>query len=133
TWKPQYREPFEPLPGGVIFVPAGDIDALNKEMDSTVAAVILEPVQGEAGVQDYPAGYLQQVRRACDQHGALLIFDEIQSGIGRTGTWFAFQNQQITGTEQPILPDAMTLAKGLGGGMPIGALVTFGKEASQLF
>ena len=133
TWKPQYREPFEPLPGGVVFVTAGDISALKAEMDETVAAVIIEPVQGEAGVRDYPPGYLQQVREACDEHGSLLIFDEIQSGIGRTGTWFAFQNPQITGTAEPVLPDAMTLAKGLGGGMPIGALVTFGKDVSELF
>ena len=78
TWKPQYREPFEPLPGGVEFVPAGDIDALYAEMDDTVAAVIIEPVQGEAGVRDFPTDYLRQVRQACDDHGALLIFDEIQ-------------------------------------------------------
>ncbi len=133
TWKPQYREPFEPLPGGVEFVPAGDIDALYAEMDDTVAAVIIEPVQGEAGVRDFPTDYLRQVRQACDDHGALLIFDEIQSGIGRTGTWFAFQNPDITGSSEPVIPDAMTLAKGLGGGMPIGALLTFGKEVSQLF
>lgn len=133
TWKHQYREPFEPLPGGVVFVPAGDIDALHAEMDDTVAAVIIEPVQGEAGVRDFPADYLRQVRQACDDHGSLLIFDEIQSGIGRTGTWFAFQNPAITGSAQPVMPDAMTLAKGLGGGMPIGALVTFGKDVSQLF
>lgn len=133
TWKPQYRAPFEPLPGGVVFVPAGDIEALRAELDDTVAAVMIEPVQGEAGVRDYPAGYLQQVREACDDHGALLIFDEIQSGIGRTGTWFGFQNPDITGTDQPVIPDAMTLAKGLGGGMPIGALVTFNKATSELF
>ncbi|HIW45560.1 MAG TPA: acetylornithine transaminase [Candidatus Yaniella excrementigallinarum] len=133
TWKPQYRKPFEPLPGGVTFVPAGDISALEAEMDDTVAAVIMEPVQGEAGVRDFPAGYLAQVRSSCTAHGALLIFDEIQSGIGRTGTWFGFQNSDLTGTESPIVPDAMTLAKGLGGGMPIGALVTFGAEVSQLF
>ena len=133
TWKPQYREPFEPLPGGVVFVPAGDIEALEAEMDETVAAVIIEPVQGEAGVRNFPANYLQQVREACTTHGALLIFDEIQSGIGRTGTWFAFQNPDIIGTNGPVVPDAMTLAKGLGGGMPIGALLTFGQEVSELF
>ena len=133
TWKHQYRQPFEPLPGGVTFVPAGDFAALDAEMDETVAAVIIEPVQGEAGVQNFPDGYLQQVRGACDEYGALLIFDEIQSGIGRTGTWFAFQNPVITGTDEPIVPDAMTLAKGLGGGMPIGALLTFGREVSALF
>lgn len=133
TWKHQFREPFEPLPGGVTFVPAGDFAALNAEMDDTVAAVMLEPVQGEAGVQDFPAGYLAQVRQVCDEHDALLIFDEIQSGIGRTGTWFGYQNSQLTGTDAPVVPDAMTLAKGLGGGMPIGALVTFGKAVSELF
>lgn len=133
TWKPQYREPFEPLPGGVTFVPAGDFAALHAELDDTVAAVVIEPVQGEAGVRNFPAGYLAQVRQACDDHGALLIFDEIQSGIGRTGTWFGFQNAELTGTEEPVVPDAMTLAKGLGGGMPIGAMVTFGRDVSDLF
>lgn len=133
TWKHQYREPFEPLPGGVTFVPAGDLEALQAEMDDTVAAVVIEPVQGEAGVRNFPAGYLAEVRQACDDHGALLIFDEIQSGIGRTGTWFGFQNAEITGTAEPVVPDAMTLAKGLGGGMPIGALVTFGRDVSDLF
>lgn len=133
TWKQQYREPFEPLPGGVTFVAAGDFAALDAEMDDTVAAVIIEPVQGEAGVRNFPDGYLQQVRQACDEYGALLIFDEIQSGIGRTGTWFAFQNPAITDSDEPIVPDAMTLAKGLGGGMPIGALLTFGREVSELF
>lgn len=133
TWKHQYREPFEPLPGGVTFVPAGDFAALQAELDDTVAAVVIEPVQGEAGVRNFPAGYLAQVRQACDDHGALLIFDEIQSGIGRTGTWFGFQNAELTGTEEPVVPDAMTLAKGLGGGMPIGAMVTFGRDVSDLF
>jgi len=133
TWKPQYREPFEPLPGGVTFVPAGDFAALQAELDDTVAAVVIEPVQGEAGVRNFPTGYLAQVRQACDDHGALLIFDEIQSGIGRTGTWFGFQNAELTGTEEPVVPDAMTLAKGLGGGMPIGAMVTFGRDVSDLF
>ncbi|WP_022869143.1 acetylornithine transaminase [Yaniella halotolerans] len=133
TWKQQYREPFEPLPGGVTFVPAGDLTALQAELDDTVAAVVIEPVQGEAGVQNFPAGYLAQVRQACNDHGALLIFDEIQSGIGRTGTWFGFQNTELTGTAEPVIPDAMTLAKGLGGGMPIGAMVTFGRAVSELF
>src|SRR5699024_9612855 len=95
-------------------------------------AVIMEPVQGEAGVRDFPAGYLAQVRSSCTAHGALLIFDEIQSGIGRTGTWFGFQNSDLTGTESPIVPDATTLAKGLGAGMPIGSLVTFGAQVSRL-
>ena len=133
TWKQAYREPFEPLPGGVTFVPSGDFSALQAELDDSVAAVVIEPVQGEAGVRNFPPGYLAQVRQACDDHGVLLIFDEIQSGIGRTGTWFGFQNPDLTGTEAPVIPDAMTLAKGLGGGMPIGALVTFGHTVSDLF
>lgn len=133
TWKSQFKEPFEPLPGGVVFVAPGDIDALKAELDDTVAAVIVEPVQGEAGVRNFPVGYLPAVRQVCDEHGALLIFDEIQSGIGRTGTWFGFQNPDITGSQDPVIPDAITLAKGLGGGMPIGALMTFNRQTSDLF
>ena len=123
TWKPAYREPFEPLPGGVEWVPAGDADALRAAIDDTVAAVFIEPIQGEAGVRGYPEGYLETARELTREHGALLVFDEVQTGIGRTGKWFASEG---------VLPDAMTLAKGLGGGLPIGALVTFGAAASAL-
>ncbi|WP_309080141.1 acetylornithine transaminase [Zhihengliuella sp.] len=123
TWKQAYREPFEPLPGGVEWVPAGDADALRAAVDETVAAVFIEPVQGEAGVRGYDDGYLAAAREITRAAGALLIFDEVQTGIGRTGSWFASEG---------VLPDAMTLAKGLGGGFPIGALVTFGPEASSL-
>lgn len=132
TWKQAYKTPFEPLPGGVEHIPAGDINALSAAMDPTVAAVFVEPVQGESGVHGWPAGYLQTVRELCDTHGALLIFDEVQSGMGRTGTWFAHQNPAVTGQQTPVLPDAMTLAKGLGGGLPIGALVSFGPDISGL-
>ena len=123
TAKPAYREPFEPLPGGVEHLPFGDVDALVNAVDETVAAVFLEPIQGEAGVRMLPAGYLQAARDATRAAGALLIIDEVQTGIGRTGTWFASEG---------VLPDAMTLAKGLGGGFPIGALLTFGEHVSGL-
>lgn len=131
TWKEQYRAPFAPLPGGVEHLPFGDQNAMVSAIDETVAAVILEPVQGESGVHAFPAGYLEAVREACTRHGALLIFDEVQSGMGRTGTWFAHQNPQVTGGAR-VMPDAMTLAKGLGGGIPIGALVCFTEATSQL-
>ncbi len=127
TAKTAYREPFEPLPGGVEHLPFGDIAALRAALDDTVAALVLEPVQGEAGVRPLPAGYLQEARELTRRHGALLILDEVQSGVGRTGAWFA---HQLVGGD--VRPDAMTLAKGLGGGFPIGALVTFGEQVSAL-
>jgi acetylornithine/N-succinyldiaminopimelate aminotransferase len=126
TSKQAYREPFEPLPAGVEHVPFDDIGALRGAMDGTVAALVLEPVQGEAGVRPLSAEYLRAARQLTREHGALLILDEVQSGIGRTGRWFA--HQAVHG----VVPDAMTLAKGLGGGFPIGALVTFGEEVSHL-
>ncbi|MBG6217512.1 acetylglutamate kinase [Arthrobacter sp. CAN_A6] len=129
TSKQAYREPFEPLPGGVEHLPFGDVDALIAAVDDTVAAVVLEPVQGEAGVRPLPAGYLRTAREVTSRHGALLILDEVQSGMGRTGKWFAHQSD---GEADAVLPDAMTLAKGLGGGFPIGALVTFGATVSSL-
>ncbi|KQR80600.1 acetylornithine aminotransferase [Arthrobacter sp. Leaf337] len=125
TAKAAYRAPFEPLPGGVVHIPFGDIDALLGEIDETTAAVFLEPIQGEAGVRPLPAGYLQAAREATTKAGALLILDEVQTGIGRTGKWLASE-------DAGIVPDAVTLAKGLGGGFPIGALVTFGPETSSL-
>jgi acetylornithine aminotransferase len=125
TAKAAYRAPFEPLPGGVVHIPFGDIDALLGEIDETTAAVFLEPIQGEAGVRPLPPGYLQAAREATTKAGALLILDEVQTGIGRTGTWLASE-------DAGIVPDAVTLAKGLGGGFPIGALVTFGPETSSL-
>ncbi len=124
TGKPQLREQFEPLAGGVQHIDS-TIEALEAAMDNTVAALFLEPVKGEAGVVDLPEGYLTRARDLCTQYGALLILDEIQTGIGRTGAWFAYQHEGIT-------PDAVALAKGLGGGVPIGALVTFG-DTSDLF
>ncbi|MHA7277966.1 acetylornithine transaminase [Arthrobacter sp. Hz1] len=126
TAKQAYREPFEPLPGGVEHLPFGDIDALVNAVDDTVAAVVIEPIQGEAGVRPLPPGYLLAARDVTTRAGALLILDEVQTGIGRTGSWFAHQ-------PSGVVPDAMTLAKGLGGGFPIGALVTFGDAVSSLF
>lgn len=123
TAKQAYREPFEPLPGGVEFIPFGDIAALRNAVDDTVAAVFLEPIQGEAGVRPLPEGYLAAAREATKSAGSLLIFDEVQTGIGRTGRWLASEG---------VLPDAITLAKGLGGGFPIGALVTIGDKVSSL-
>ncbi|MDI3214008.1 acetylornithine transaminase [Arthrobacter sp. AL12] len=125
TAKEAYRAPFAPLPGGVEHVPFGDIDALRAAVDDTVAAVFLEPIQGEAGVRPLPAGYLRAAREATSAAGALLILDEVQTGIGRTGKWLASE-------DAGIMPDAVTLAKGLGGGFPIGALVTYGPETSAL-
>ena len=123
TAKAAYREPFAPLPGGVEHIPYGDVDALRAAVDETVAAVFIEPIQGEAGVQMPPAGYLQAARQITRDAGALLVFDEVQTGIGRTGRWFASEG---------VLPDAMTVAKGLGSGFPVGGLITFGPEISAL-
>lgn len=124
TAKASMRTPFEPMPGGVEHIPA-TIEALEAAMDDRVAAIIVEPIQGEAGVVELPEGYLAAARSLTLAHGALLIVDEIQTGAGRTGAWFGFSHEGIT-------PDAITLAKGIGGGFPIGALVTYG-AASALF
>lgn len=127
TAKEAYRAPFEPLPGGVTHIPA-TIEALEQELDGTVSALIVEPVQGEAGVHALPEGFLARARKLTREHGALLIVDEVQSGIGRTGQWLATTAQLPDGE----FPDAITLAKGLGGGFPIGAMITVGAEVSNL-
>ncbi|MFG1755861.1 acetylornithine transaminase [Streptosporangium sandarakinum] len=119
TGKRAIRDQFGPFPTDVRFVPYGDADALRDAVTAECAAVFLEPTQGEAGVVPPPAGYFRAARRICDATGALLVADEIQSAIGRTGHWFAHQHEGI-------LPDVLTLAKGLGGGMPIGACVGVG-------
>lgn len=124
TAKESMRAPFAPMPGGVEHIPA-TVEALEAAMDDRVAAVIVEPIQGEAGVVELPEGYLAAARSLTLAHGALLIVDEIQTGAGRTGEWFGFSHEGVT-------PDAITLAKGIGGGFPIGALVTYG-AASALF
>ncbi len=125
THKEAYRAPFAPLIPGVSHVPFGDVDALAAAVTTDTGAVILEPVQGEAGVIVADADYLRAAREITSAAGALLILDEIQSGIGRTGRWFAHQHSGV-------VPDAITVAKGLGGGVPIGALLTFGAQVSGL-
>jgi acetylornithine aminotransferase len=119
------RAPFEPLPGPVTFVDFGDVDALCRAVGPQTAAVFTEPTLGEGGVVPAPAGYLAAVRAICDSAGALMVVDEVQSGIGRTGHWFASQAEGVR-------PDVITLAKGLGGGLPIGACVGIG-AAGDLF
>jgi len=125
TGKDSIREPFGPFGMNVRWVPYGDVAAMAGAVDGDVAAVFLEPTLGEGGVVPPPDGYLRAVRQACDEAGALLVLDEIQSGIGRTGEWFAHQ-------KEGIVPDVLTLAKGLGGGLPIGACVGVGDCGSAL-
>ena len=126
TGQPEKQSPFEPLPGGVEFYPYGDIGALRKLVElnpAETAAIFLEPVQGETGVIPAPAGFFDQVRQLCDEYGILMVVDEVQTGVGRTGSFFA---------HSPIRPDIITMAKGLGGGLPIGACIARGK-AAKLF
>jgi acetylornithine/N-succinyldiaminopimelate aminotransferase len=125
TGKESIRAPFAPFGFDVRWVSYGDADALGNAVDEQTAAVVLEPTLGEGGVIPAPAGYLAAARAACDAVGTLLVLDEIQSGIGRTGAWFAHQ-------AEGVIPDVLTLAKGLGGGLPIGACVGFGASATAL-
>lgn len=124
TGKPALRQDFEPLLPQVAHIDS-TIEALEVAMTDDIAALVVEPIKGEAGVIPLPDGYLQRARELCTKHGALLVIDEIQTGAGRTGAWFAYQ-------AAGIVPDAVAIAKGIGGGVPIGALVTFG-AASNLF
>ena len=114
TFSPKYRESFQPLVEKVTFSPYGDIDALQTTVDKDTAFVILEPIQGESGIHVPPDGFLQDVRKICDENGSLLVFDEIQSGLGRTGRMWASEHWETT-------PDIMCLAKGIAGGVPMGA------------
>ncbi|OZE78540.1 acetylornithine transaminase [Rhodococcoides fascians] len=125
TGQPDKRVPFEPMPAGVEHVPYGDVAALEAAVDSDTAAVFLEPIMGEGGVVVPPEGYLLAAREITARHGALLILDEVQTGIGRTGWFYA---HQAVG----IVPDVITLAKGLGGGLPIGACIGIGEAAALL-
>ncbi|KXK60126.1 acetylornithine aminotransferase [Micromonospora rosaria] len=125
TGQPAKADPFRPLPGEVTHVPYGDVAALEAAVTDATAMVILEPIQGENGVVVPPAGYLTSARRITARHGALLVLDEVQTGIGRTGHWFAHQAEGVE-------PDLVTLAKGLGGGLPIGACLAFGPAADLL-
>ena len=127
TGQPAKREPFEPLPGPVVFVPYGDAAALAAAVGPTTASVVLEPVMGEAGVVLPPPGYLEAARAACDEHGALLHLDEVQGGVGRVGAWLT--SRVIAPS---VVPDVITMAKALGGGLPIGAVVANGRAATAL-
>ncbi|MGD1225520.1 acetylornithine transaminase [Streptomyces krungchingensis] len=126
TGQPAKQEPFLPLPGDVTHVPYGDAQALAEAVTEDTALVIIEPVQGENGVVVPPAGYLKAARAITAATGALLVLDEVQTGIGRTGHWFEYQ------AHEGVLPDVVTLAKGLGGGLPLGATVAFGRAAALL-
>ncbi|MEV6115607.1 acetylornithine transaminase [Streptomyces sp. NPDC052109] len=126
TGQPAKQDPFRPLPGDVTHVPFGDAQALAAAVTEETALVIIEPVQGENGVVVPPAGYLKAARAITAATGALLVLDEVQTGIGRTGTWFAYQ------AHEGVLPDVVTLAKQLGGGLPLGATVAFGRAAELL-
>lgn len=139
TWKPAIREAFEPLVPNIEFVEAGDKSALREAFGETgvgkydkgpVAAVIMELIQGEAGVRPLGADYVKYARQLCDENKALLIIDEVQTGIGRTGSWFAFQREDLAGG---VVPDIITFAKGVGGGFPMGGMISFGAELSALF
>ena len=125
TGQPAKQEPFRPLPGYVTHVPYGDIDALAGAVADDTAAVFLEPIMGEGGVVVPPAGYLVAAREITARHGALLVLDEVQTGVGRTGAFFAHQHDGVT-------PDIVTLAKGLGGGLPIGACLAIGPAADLM-
>ena len=125
TGQPAKRAPFEPMPPGVVHVPFGDVAALEDAIDDDTAALFLEPILGESGVVVPPEGYLAAAREITARHGTLLILDEVQTGIGRTGWFYAHQ-------AAGIVPDVMTLAKGLGGGLPIGACIATGATADLL-
>ncbi len=131
TSKEAYREPFEPLPGGVTFVPYGDAGALAAAVTDETAAVVLEPLQGEAGVVAPPLDYLARAREITREHGALLWLDEIQTGVGRTGAWYAHQNPAVADRMDGV-PDIVTVAKGLAGGFPVGACLATGEAADLL-
>jgi acetylornithine/succinyldiaminopimelate/putrescine aminotransferase len=117
SWKDEYRKPFEPLLEGVRFIPYNDLDRADAAIDESVAAVIVEPIQGEAGVRIPSKEFLPGLRRLCDERGALLIVDEVQGAMGRAGHWFSFQ-------EWEVVPDIVTLAKAFGGGLPLGAILS---------
>ena len=124
TGQPSKRNPFKPLVKNIKHVTFGDISAMRRAVTKKTAMVIVEPIMGEAGVIVPPFGYLKQLRELCSEHGVLLVFDCVQTGIGRTGTWFGYE-------EEKIRPDVITLAKGLGGGLPLGAMISLGSNCPQ--
>jgi acetylornithine/N-succinyldiaminopimelate aminotransferase len=121
TGQPAKRAPFIPLLRGVKFLPYGDIRSMERSISARIAMVILEPIQGENGVVPPPPGYLRAVRDLCTKHGVLLCIDAVQTGMGRTGSWFGYESEGI-------VPDIITMAKGLGGGLPLGAMITVGND-----
>jgi acetylornithine aminotransferase len=125
TGQPSKREPFTPLLKGITHVPYGDLSAMSRAVTRKTAMVIIEPMMGEAGVITPEDGYLAGLRVICDRVGALLVFDCVQTGIGRTGQWFGFEHENVQ-------PDVVTLAKGLGGGLPLGATIAYGRTAHLL-
>lgn len=125
TGQPKFHEGFEPLPEGFVSAPFGDLEALEQMVDATTCAILIEPLQGESGVRPLEAEYLQGIKAICEDNGLLLIFDEIQTGIGRTGSLFAYQQLGVT-------PDILTMAKALGNGLPIGAMMTSAKISASL-
>jgi acetylornithine aminotransferase len=125
TGQPSKREPFAPLLKGITHVPYGDVSAMSRAVSKKTAMVIVEPIMGEAGVITPDVGYLAELRVICDRVGALLVFDCVQTGIGRTGEWFGFEHEKVQ-------PDVLTLAKGIGGGLPLGATIAYGKAAQLL-
>ena len=133
TWKPTIREPFAPLVPGLEFVPAGDAGAMEAafadETKGPVAAVIMELIQGESGVRPLDPDYVASVRSLCTDHHALMVVDEVQTGMGRTGYWFAFQDPTLSGGARP---DLLTFAKGVAGGFPMGGMIAFGQELSEV-
>ena len=125
TGQPSKREPFTPLLKGITHVPYGDLSAMSRAVSKKTAMVIVEPIMGEAGVITPEDGYLAGLREICDRVGALLVFDCVQTGIGRTGQWFGFEHEKVQ-------PDVVTVAKGIGGGLPLGATIAYGRAAQLL-
>lgn len=125
TGQPAKRDIFAPIIEKIKYVPYGDAASMKRAVNKKTAMVIVEPIQGENGVITPPAGYLRQLREICDDNGALLVIDSVQTGMGRTGFWFGYEHEEIT-------PDVITLAKGLGGGLPLGAMIAIGPAAQLL-
>ena len=125
TAQPKYHEGLGPLVAGFVYAPFGDLEAVRRLIDEETAAIMIEPIQGEGGIRIPPPGFLQGLRQLCDEHELLLIFDEVQTGLGRTGHWFAYQREGVT-------PDIMTLAKALSGGLAAGAMLARSEIASSL-
>ncbi|MCK6551297.1 acetylornithine transaminase, partial [Myxococcota bacterium] len=125
TAQPKYQEGFGPMPAGFVYLPYGDVAALEAAIDRDTAAVLVEPVQGEGGVRVAPEGFLAKCRELCDRSGAMLMFDEVQIGVGRSGKYWGYEHDGV-------VPDVMSIAKGIAGGLPLGAIVTTERFARHL-